>query len=106
MWLAFAKPFTPALWGCILGLTALFAETAISMLKIGKCLSKGHPTAVLDRWEDNKDLADMVSNERVAQLLDVAEVTPLGAFMKIFDAPVDVVIDSERAWPPPHPQQY
>ena len=88
-------------------LTALLAETAISMLKIGKLLSKnGASLSALDSWESHKDLADMPSNERVAQLLDFAELTPLDAFMKIFETPVDIMLESDRTWPPPYPHPY
>ena len=88
-------------------LTALLAETAISMLKIGKLLSKnGVSLSALDSWESSKDLSDMPSNERVAQLLDFAELTPLDAFMKIFETPVDIMLESDRTWPPPYPHPY
>lgn len=87
--------------------TALLAETAISMLKIGKVLTKnGASTSALDKWESDSALADMPSNERVGQLLEMDEIVPLDKFMSIFEAPVDIMIDSERAWPPPHPQPY
>ena len=88
-------------------LTALLSETAIAMLKIGKVLTKnGAVLSALDHWEDNKELAEMPSNERVAQLLELSEIPPLTAFMDIFETPVDVVLESDRAWPPPHPQPY
>ena len=86
-------------------LTALLSETAVSMLKIGKALQKV-PVTALDRWEDNKELADMPSNERIGQLLDIPELPPLVEFMGIFDSPVDIVMESDRAWPPPHAQPY
>jgi len=86
-------------------LTSLLSDTAVSMLKLGKVLQKS-PVTVLDRWEENKELADMPSNERIAQLLDMPEIPPLVDFMGIFDAPVDIIMESDRAWPPPHPQPY
>jgi hypothetical protein len=91
-------------------LSALLAETSIGMLKLGKALSaNGGAVSVLDRWESadaSKDLADMPSNERLGQLLEIPEVTPLELFMDIFEDPVDVMMESERVWPPPMAQPY
>jgi len=91
-------------------LSALLAETSIGMLKLGKALSaNGGSVSVLDRWESSdapKELADMPSNERIGQLLEVPDVTPLELFMDIFESPVDVMMESERVWPPPMAQPY
>lgn len=87
-------------------LTALLAETVIAMLKLGKALKSNSDVAVLDHWEEEKELADMPSNERVAQLLEITEIPPLEEFMRIFELPVDIVMESDRVWPPPHPQPY
>ena len=56
------------------------------MVKAGQLLTKnGGSLTALDHWEDYKELADMPSNERIAQLLEIPEITPLDAFMKIFE---------------------
>jgi len=88
-------------------LANLCSETVIAMLKTGKVLSKnGANVAALSKWDSDAELSDMVSNERVAQLLEIEEIVPLGKFMAIFEAPVDIMMDTERAWPPPHPDAY
>ena len=41
-----------------------------------------------------------------AEELDAVFGDAAAGFMKIFDSPVDVVLESDRAWPPPHPQPF
>ena len=86
-------------------LTQLLADTCIAMMKVGKHLStSGGDAASLSKWESLG--LDMPSNERIAQLLELTEPTPLATFMQIYETPVDVVMESERVWPPPVPQPY
>lgn len=74
------------------------------MLKIGKKLSAGLPDSVIDNWESN--FPDMPSNERVDQLLSMEELPPLDEFMEVFEAPVDILMEGERVWPPERAQPY
>lgn len=46
------------------------------------------------------------SNERVQAFTASPKVTSLNEYLDIFDAPVDVVFESERVWPAPPPLSY
>lgn len=76
------------------------------MLKIGKALQEnGGSVSVIEKWEANFSTS-MPSNERLDQLLDIPELPSLDHFLEVFDSPVDVVMESDRVWPPQRPEPY
>ena len=59
-----------------------------------------------DKTNSSNFADSMPSNERVDQLLDIPELPSLDAFLGIFDTPVDIIMESERVWPPERQQPY
>ena len=83
----------------------LLCRARAGMLKIGKALKAGKDVSILDKW-DTHFSDSMPSNERVDQLLDLSELPALDAFLQIYEAPVDMTMESDRVWPPERPQPY
>ena len=48
----------------------------------------------------------VITKESVDQLLDIGDLPTLDAFLAVYDAPVDVIMEGERVWPPERPQPY
>ena len=82
------------------------ARVVVGMLKLGAGLGEmgSGDMSKLDRWKEH--FPDMPSNERVVQLVDVEEVPSLVDFLTIFDAPVDLTMESDRVWPPERAMVY
>ena len=73
------------------------------MLKIGKKIAaeganQAAAGALVEDWQTH--FPDMVSDERVGQLLDQEGLPSLDDFLEIYDSPVDIIMEGDTIWPP------
>ena len=86
------------------GIPALLGETVVATLKMGKKFTESGATeasagAMIDSWEANFS-EFMPSNERVAQVMDLEGVPTLDDFLRIYESPVEIEMESDFIWPP------
>lgn len=80
------------------------------MIKIGKKFGAEGMTPstriqALTEWESWAS-DSMPSNERMGQLLELAECPSLADFLAIFEPPIEVELMGDRVWPPERPSVY